>query len=153
MGNVHLAAGAYAVVKCAGEDFFRGILTEPARLGEAGGHAGLAAEHAVVFAGEIYVGEDMKLVAWCAVSGTYQIPLGFAAQSRLPLPLYWKFIEADRATSMPAPLRLHMLRGGHALLPPELQTIEDDLDFVCEDAALFATVEPKRTVPRIGWPR
>eukprot|EP00974_Lingulodinium_polyedra_P092641 8974793-Lingulodinium_polyedra.AAC.1 len=48
--HTKLRRGTYAVVKCFGEDFLRMIDSEPAELGEACGHAGLAAEMPVVFA-------------------------------------------------------------------------------------------------------
>ena len=51
--KVTLAPGAYAVVRCLGEKFFRALHTEPARLGEAGGHPTLANLHPVLFAGEV----------------------------------------------------------------------------------------------------
>ena len=65
-----LAAGAYAVVLCANEPFFRAVKTEPTMLGECAGHAGLACEKPVLFAGEVEVNECMKIIGWSIVSGT-----------------------------------------------------------------------------------
>eukprot|EP00974_Lingulodinium_polyedra_P022646 2187321-Lingulodinium_polyedra.AAC.1 len=59
-----MQAGAYAVVRAPGEAFLRASLASPALLGEAAGHAGLAAEHPVVFAGEVEVDGNGALVAW-----------------------------------------------------------------------------------------
>ena len=53
LGEVQLACGSYAVVACQGEDHYRAIMTEPARFGQAAGHAGLASREPVEFAGEI----------------------------------------------------------------------------------------------------
>ena len=83
-GEVDLAAGTYAVVLCSGEDYYRALRVGPARLGEAGGHAGLAAEHPVLFAGEVWVGEQGSIVGWTSVSGTYRIPDCYAHQSGSP---------------------------------------------------------------------
>ena len=71
-GNI--AAGAYAVVRCLGEDHFRALSCPPTALGEAGGHAGLAFSRPVAFAGEIELGAGNKLENWTSVSGTYQVP-------------------------------------------------------------------------------
>ena len=79
--TVQLAAGAYAVVKCLGEQTFRMLQTDPARFGEAGGHPQLAAEQPVVFAGEVELNGAMQVQAWTTVSGMYQLPDTYAAQS------------------------------------------------------------------------
>eukprot|EP00959_Pyramimonas_sp_CCMP1952_P274977 5748266-Pyramimonas_sp.AAC.1 len=52
--------GAYAVVKCVGESFYRGLLTEPVPIGTASGHAGLASCQPVEFAGEILLDWQMR---------------------------------------------------------------------------------------------
>ena len=54
--SVDLDPGTYAVVRCVGDGpCFRAIHAPPARLGEAAGHAGLASEQPVLFAGEMFV--------------------------------------------------------------------------------------------------
>ena len=120
LGVVKLAVGTYAVVKCFGENFFRGLLTEPAKLGEAAGHAGLACEDPVVFAGEVKLGPAGRLTAWTSVSGTYQIPDSHATQAGLPLSLYCAFVVSDAVCNVPATAlqNARVLRGGHLLLRP-----------------------------------
>ena len=94
IGQVPLEPGTYAVVKCFRERFFRGILTNPAKFGEASGHAGLASLDPVEFAGEIEIDEAGYLAAWNLMSGTYEIPHAFAEQAGLPKNLYWRFVTA-----------------------------------------------------------
>ena len=113
-----LQPGAYAIVKCLGETFFRAIATDPVRLGEACGHITLASQQPVVFAGEICLAADNVVSAWSAVSGTYETPDALARQSGLPLNLYWKFVHADEAALRADEANLHWLKGGHALAPP-----------------------------------
>jgi len=86
--NVELPLGTYAVVKCHGEKHVRALRAEPAALGCAAGHAGLAAGQPVAFAGEVQVGAGMELSAWTSVSGTYQIPDAHVGRSGLPASLY-----------------------------------------------------------------
>ena len=91
LGNVNIKAGAYAAVLCEGETSFRALHTDPARMGEAGGHAGLASEQPVLWAGELVFDATAALSAWNNVSGTYQCPEEFAAQSKLPDLLFLVF--------------------------------------------------------------
>ena len=56
-----LEAGVYAIVRCHGEDGYRALMTNPARLGEAAGHAGLANEQPVIFAGELEIDKLVTL--------------------------------------------------------------------------------------------
>ena len=76
--------GTYATVRTWGSTGFRILRTGPSRLGEAGGHAALACEEPVVFAGEIEVGLNNELVSWTTVSGTCQMPSEHVFQSLLP---------------------------------------------------------------------
>ena len=110
VGRVSLRNGAYAVVLCHQEAFFRALHVPPARMGEAAGHACLAAQHAVLFAGELCVGSCGEVVGWTNVSGTYQIPEIFAQQSGLPMELFWRFLTNTEA-------RLHEV-GGVAHVAP-----------------------------------
>ena len=101
IAQVVLPAGTYAVVKCAGEKSFRALHTAPAALGHAAGHAGLAAEGPVVFAGEVQLGASQDLLAWTNVTGTYHFPEAMAHQSDLPPSMFWAFRPrclADAAT-------------------------------------------------------
>ena len=93
------------------ERCFRIQNAEPARLGEAGGHAALASEGAVECAGEIQIGDNMYLEAWTLVSGTYQLPTAAAQQVWLPMELFWQFIPAHEATAHESHDQLHPLRG------------------------------------------
>jgi hypothetical protein len=120
IGDVQLGPGAYAVVKCYSEDFFRALQTDPASLGRAGGHAGLASELPVLFAGEIELSADGVLKAWSMVSGTYQIDEQYAQQAALPASLFWRFISVEEVPSFCDTGRLTMLPGGHALLQPQV---------------------------------
>ena len=95
LGEARLEGGSYAVVRCADEQYFRGLLTLPAKFGEAGGHAGLASEGPVVFAGELKISDAGMLLAWSLISGTYQIPHEFASQSALPMDLYWRYVSQE----------------------------------------------------------
>lgn len=128
-------AGTYAVVLCQAEDYFRALHTEPAALGEACGHAALASEKPVLFAGEICLDDDMNLKSWTAVSGThnsfdclmhitrhllipgtYQIPDSYAKQSNLPANKYWRFIQDYNSLGQGHDMRVKQLKGGHALV-------------------------------------
>ncbi|CAK0861635.1 unnamed protein product, partial [Prorocentrum cordatum] len=124
--NVNLRPGTYAVVKCWGEDFLRMVNAEPAALGEACGHAGLAAMMPVAFAGEVEVDGNMHLAAWTNVSGTYQVPSKLAKQSGLPPNLFWKFVDRENLPTLPDHGRLKFVRGGNALQPPEVS--DDTID-------------------------
>ena len=110
-------AGAYAVVRCAGETFLRALSCAPARFGEAAGHAALAAEGPVVFAGEVLLGEGGCVVAWNCMSGTYRMPDLYACQASLPLDALWQF-SPTRHVPVEDRERLHLLKGGGALCPP-----------------------------------
>ena len=61
--GVKLEVITYAVVKRFGEIYFRSLLTSPAKLEEASGHAGLACEGLVVFAAEVELGPAGRLIA------------------------------------------------------------------------------------------
>ena len=113
-----MRAGAYAVVLCDGECSFRGLCAAPARFGGASGHAGLAAENPVLFAGEIQIEESGRLIAWNSISGTYEMPNRYISQSGLPLSLYWKFVAAEDVADLPLGSTLHRLRQGDALMSP-----------------------------------
>jgi hypothetical protein len=140
IGSVSLEPGAYAIVRCQGESGYRALLTDPAGLGEACGHAGLACQESVLLAGETQVGETGQLVAWTAVSGTYQLPHELVFQSLLPRRLYCRFAEADELVTMSLNLYpgLIMLRQGHALLPPPCTTENTTVapGLLCHDAAV-----------------
>ena len=116
--EVELAEGAYAVVRCANEALPRPIKTQPALLGRAGGHVTLACERPVLFAGEVQLDRNAKIIAWTLVSGTYQLPDSAAAQSTLPPSLLWRFIEATEVPKLPEHAETLKLPGGHALLSP-----------------------------------
>ncbi|OLP86642.1 hypothetical protein AK812_SmicGene32230 [Symbiodinium microadriaticum] len=105
--------GTYAVVKCAGEHFFRALFTQPATLGLAGGHAGLAAEQPVLFAGEIQLGPNSELQAWTNVTGTYHFPEDLAQQSGLPADAFWAFQPSCNPANSTEAIALP---GGHALV-------------------------------------
>ena len=122
--SVRLPEGASAVVLCAGEPYFRALSAPPARIGEAAGHAGLAAEQPVLFAGEIVVGPDNQLTAWTSVSGTYQIPDAYVHQSKLPAAMFWRFVCASDL-HLYAHRTVQLLRGGHALIQPN--ELDDDM--------------------------
>lgn len=97
-----LEAGAYAVVKVANENSFRAVQAQPAELGRAGGHAGLATDSAgtpqpVIFAGEICFDDNGELTAWTSVSGTYQLPDEYVLQSELPAEMYHGSAYKDRS--------------------------------------------------------
>ena len=91
----HMRPGVYAIVRCPGEEFFRGLFTEPAALGGAGGHAGLACEEPVLFAGEIEIDHENNLTAWTSVSGIYQQPAGYCDQSGLTRDLFYRLVPAE----------------------------------------------------------
>ena len=131
LGAFDFAARSYAVVKCQGERFLRGILTHPAKLGEAGGHAGLASGAPVEFAGEIKIDADGRLLAWNLLSETYDIPHEYAEQSGLPMDLYWRCYNAGEHASMgspPASARVRALRGGNYLIRHVASLGPDDGD-------------------------
>ena len=109
--SIALSLGTYAVVRCAGESSFRALWTEPADLGQAAGHAGLAAERPVLFAGELQLGAGMRLCAWTNVTGTYHFPESLVKQSELPEDIFWAF----RSTS-PVGVASLPLPGGHFLV-------------------------------------
>lgn len=116
-----LRRGIYAVVKCMGEDFLRMLDVQPTDLGEACGHAGLASEKPVLFAGEVELNDSMELTAWTNVSGTYQIPQASALQSGLPPDLFWRFVKREDAQGHHDVSQLRFLRDGHAWEPPCVQ--------------------------------
>ena len=101
------------MVKCAGEHFFRALFTQPATLGLAGGHAGLAAEQPVLFAGEIQLGPNSELQAWTNVTGTYHFPEDLAQQSGLPADAFWAFQPSCNPANSTEAIALP---GGHALV-------------------------------------
>ena len=152
--EIKLPEGAYAVVRCAGEQWFRAIVAQPAAIGEAAGHAGLAAEEPVVFAGELVVGPDNRLTAWTSVSGTYQIPDDHVRQSMLPLTMFWRCVHATDL-HLYAHRNLRPLRGGHALMEPsefddELERELDDMLEAVSEADLAAMVaQTENAIPKL----
>ena len=118
-----LHPGTYAVVRCVGERSFRALRTEPTTLGRAGGHAGLASTQPVAFAGEIEVSAQQIVLAWTLVSGTYQVPENYSAQSRLPKSFFWHFLSESEVEMSPCQRELLMLPGGNALRKPELSLV------------------------------
>ena len=96
--DIELPAGAYAIVACVGEPFLRAMHTEPVPFGQAGGHPTLASQHPVVFAGEIRLGDGMRVVGWSSCSGTYQLPMRYVRQALpygLPLELFYGVVKAS----------------------------------------------------------
>ena len=141
--NLQLAPGAYAVVRCDGEAFLRAILTEPAAIGEAGGHAGLAAERPVLFAQKVHVGVGMVLRAWTNVSGTYHTPEHLATQSELPLGLFWAFrLEAQE----PHVCR-QLPRGGFLVCFNEPEPVASPTSVASEPPAGARQCEPELRLP------
>ena len=78
--GLQLRPGAYAIVRCEDEDFFRALNTEPARFGEAGGHAGLASQQPVLFAGEVEVSAGGMLERWKNFPGPTSSQTGLLAR-------------------------------------------------------------------------
>ena len=115
--GLQLRPGAYAILRCEDEDFFRALNTEPARFGEAGGHAGLASQQPVLFAGEVEVSAEGLLERWNNLSGTYQFPDRLVGQASLPLSLFWRFVSKDELDNLVGESRSHPLPQGNALVP------------------------------------
>ena len=125
--DVRLRPGAYAIVRCHGESFFRALKTDPARLGEACGHAGLAAEHPVLFAAEVVLDGEMTIIHWSSVSVTYQIPDSHVVQSGLPISQWWRLmmpaeVDAYKASGMKT---VHPLPSGYALHISTKRSVSD----------------------------
>ena len=138
LGVVRLEPGAYAAVKCYGETAFRAVRA-PAVMGQAAGHAGLACEEPVVWAGELVFAAGGHLEAWNNMSGTYQMPASLASQSGLPPELFWHFHSADDGP-LQADVEALPLRGGHALVKGmprdgaemDVEDVQDELEAMVE---------------------
>lgn len=100
--NVALASGSHAFVLVPGERHLR-LSMVAAHFGSACGHAQLAAEGRVLFAGEVLLDTDGVLLAWSNLSGTYKPPRRLARQVGLPLELLWVVVmPGDVLASAPA---------------------------------------------------
>jgi len=81
-------AGSYEFVTCAGEEWLRLTLISTGEFGQVGGHCGhamLADEQPVLFAGQVLVSSTGTLEQWCNASGTYDPPIELAGRARLPM--------------------------------------------------------------------
>ena len=110
--------GVYAVVLCAAEKSFRGVFTDPSALGMAGGHPGLACEAPVLFAGEIEVDRESRLVAWTNMSGTYATPARYAQQSGLPAHTFHRFVHKSEVAEVSVTHCTIPMPQGHVLAAP-----------------------------------
>ena len=84
--------GSHAFVMVPGEDFVRASITGSV-FGMASGHGMLSDEQPVLFAGGIEISEDMELIRWSNVSGTYRFHQEHSAQAELPLDRFWGLVE------------------------------------------------------------
>lgn len=112
--DIRMTPGSHAFVVVPGERQLR-MSPRHAAFGRASGHAQLACEGRVLFAGEVLLGAHNQLLAWCNMSGTYLTPREYAAQLDLPLELLWSTLLAEELRQ-----ELHLEEGtplaaGHAL--------------------------------------
>ena len=84
--------GSLAFVRMPGEDFLRAA-RNPHPFGTAKGHGALANQQFVLFAGEVDIDEQGRLIRWNNMSGTYQFPEQHAFQAQLPLSSFWKVTD------------------------------------------------------------
>ncbi|CAK0878703.1 unnamed protein product, partial [Prorocentrum cordatum] len=138
--------GTYAADRCTGEDFSRMLDAPPAELGEAGGHAGLASERPMVFAGEVQINHRMELAAWTRVSGMHEIPNASVMQSGPPPDLPWRFLDREAVQCRGGAGQLHRLRGRHALEPPSARTSDGAIKRGCD---LLRTSEGPRKAAEV----
>jgi len=89
--QVQLKPGSHAFVRCVGERFLR-VAVASASFGKASGHALLAAEGPVLYAGEVEVGVD-GLTRWNNMSGTYRPSADDAGCALLPLDKLWRVVS------------------------------------------------------------
>jgi len=86
-----LSVGSHAFVKALGEPFLR-VSPVSFPFGGAGGHPMLASEEAVLYAGELEVGEQGEVVRWNNCSGTYKAADAMCFQTGLPLDKFWALV-------------------------------------------------------------
>jgi len=89
--KVQLRPGSHAFVRCVGERFLR-VAVAAAPFGKASGHALLAAEGPVLYAGELEVGA-YGLTRWNNKSGTYRPSANDAGRALLPLDKFWRVVS------------------------------------------------------------
>ncbi|KAJ1621680.1 hypothetical protein T492DRAFT_886559 [Pavlovales sp. CCMP2436] len=89
--QVQLRSGSHAFVRCVGERFLR-VAVASAPFGKASGHALLAGEGPVLFAGELEVDGD-GLTRWNNMSGTYRPSADDADRALLPLDKLWRVVS------------------------------------------------------------
>ena len=116
LGSVAIPPIARAVVLCAGKTCFRALRVEGTAVGEAADHAGLAGKAPVLFAGELEFDINEELVLWSNMSGTCHLKDEFWGQANLPPALFWRFVDATDASSLPTGALVRPLRDGQCLL-------------------------------------
>ena len=88
--DVLMEIGSHAFVRCYNEDFLR-VTIVATEWNQACGHPWLANETPVLFAGEVEVDADQKVVRWSNLSGTYRFKSSTAGQASLSLQVYsWR---------------------------------------------------------------
>ena len=85
--DVLMKIGSHAFVRCYNEDFLR-VTIVATEWNQACGHPWLANETPVLFAGEVEVDADQKVVRWSNLSGAYRFPSSTAEQASLPLQIF-----------------------------------------------------------------
>mmetsp|Transcript_26793 Transcript_26793/g.67877 ORF Transcript_26793/g.67877 Transcript_26793/m.67877 type:complete len:226 (-) Transcript_26793:428-1105(-) len=89
--QVQLRPSSHAFVRCVGERILR-VAVASAPFGKASGHALLAGEGPVLFAGELEVDGD-GLTRWNNKSGTYRPSANDAGRALLPLDKFWRVVS------------------------------------------------------------
>lgn len=83
-GVAKVCRGSHAFVRVAGESFLR-VAFAAAPFGSSSGHGFLADAKPVLYAGELEVDEDSRLIRWNNLSGTYRPDSSMAFQAGLPI--------------------------------------------------------------------